>query len=266
MRAALLALFVFLGVGGAAAQEDTLADIRQELAILFVELQRLKQELSTTGTPSVAQSGSVLSRVNALEARVQSLTGKTEELEFRIDRVVRDGTNRVGDLEFRLCELEEGCDIASLGETPSLGGVDAAPVAPPQPVPNVTGLAVNEQSDFQAAQAALDAGDFTSAADLFASFVKTYPGGPLTVDAQVLQGQAHRELGEMQAAARAYLAAFTFAPNGPRAPEALFELGSSLAALGQVNEACLTLGEVMNRFPGGEFAARAASAEVAQGC
>ena len=34
----------------AAAQDDaTLADIRQELTVLFVEVQKLKRELSTTG-------------------------------------------------------------------------------------------------------------------------------------------------------------------------------------------------------------------------
>ncbi len=41
------------GVLGAAvpvlAQDQTLADIRQELSVLSVEVQRLKRELSTTG-------------------------------------------------------------------------------------------------------------------------------------------------------------------------------------------------------------------------
>ena len=41
-------------------------------------------------------------------------------------------------------------------------------------------------------------------------------------------------------------------------PDALFKLGTSLGALGQTAEACVTLSEVINRFPGGEAAARAA--------
>ncbi len=36
----------------AAQQDQTLADIRQELSVLFVDVQRLKRELSTTGWPS----------------------------------------------------------------------------------------------------------------------------------------------------------------------------------------------------------------------
>ena len=41
----------------AAQSDQTLADIRQELSVLYVEIQKLKRELSTTGTPSVQLSG-----------------------------------------------------------------------------------------------------------------------------------------------------------------------------------------------------------------
>ncbi|MEM6728925.1 MAG: tol-pal system protein YbgF [Pseudomonadota bacterium] len=265
MRALAFAL-ALLALPLSAQTSETLADLRQELSVLFVDLQRLKQELNTTGAASGVGAGSVLDRVAAIEGRVQQLTAKAEELEFRIDRVVRDGTNRIGDLEFRICELEDGCDIAALGETPTLGGVDAAPEPATEAAPDVSGLTVNESSDYQAAQDALAAGDFAQAADLFAAFVATYPGGPLTVDAQYFQGVAHEGLGEMNAAARAYLAAFTLAPNGPRAPDALVALGSALGALGQRAESCTTLAEVINRFPGGEAAARAASALDRLGC
>ncbi|MEL7298861.1 MAG: tol-pal system protein YbgF [Pseudomonadota bacterium] len=265
MRALALALCLLAGPALAQDQE-TLADIRQELSVLFVDIQRLKQELNTTGAPTGAGGGSVLDRVNAIEQELQRLTSKSEELEFRIDRIVRDGTNRIGDLEFRICELEEGCDIAALGQTPTLGGVDAAPEPPAAPAPDTSGLTVNENEDFQAAQTSLASEEYAAAADAFAAFVATYPGGPLTIDAQYFQGEAHEGLGEMRAAARAYLAAFTADPLGPRAPDALFKLGTSLGALGQTSEACVTLGEVTNRFPGGEAAARAVAAQGTLGC
>ena len=163
MRATLkaLALALLLAPAGAGAQQaGTLADIRQELAVLFVELQKLKRELSTTGgAAQPADSGPLLDRVNAIEGQVQRLTAKTEELEFRIDRVVRDGTNRVGDLEFRLCELEPGCDIAGLEPGDTLGGV--APQTGGDTPPADTGsgtdtddspqLAVSEREDFDRA-------------------------------------------------------------------------------------------------------------------
>ena len=104
-----------LGTAPVLAQDkQTLADIRQELTVLFVEIQKLKRELSTTGSASAAVSGSsVLDRVNAIENELSRVTAKTEELELRVDAIVRDGTNRIADLEFRLVEAEGG-DVSKL--------------------------------------------------------------------------------------------------------------------------------------------------------
>ena len=81
-RAALVSL-ALLVPGAAHAQQETLADIRQELSVLYVELQRLRGELNTTGAPSGSGGGgSVLSRVDAIEAELRRLTSATEELEM----------------------------------------------------------------------------------------------------------------------------------------------------------------------------------------
>lgn len=251
------------------AQDQTLGDIRQELTMFYVEIQRLKTELNTTGTPEGTPSGgTVLDRVTAIEAELQRLTGKTEELEFRINRITRDGTNRIGDLEFRLCELEEGCDINALGDTPSLGGIDNATDVPEPVAAPVAGpaLAVGEQADFERAQQALSSGDFRGAAAQFATFVETYPGGPMSSEAHYLRGEAFESLGEMTNAARAYLDAFSGDPVGVRAPDALFKLGAALGGLGQQQDACITLGEVLARFPTSEAALDAQSARANLGC
>ncbi|MEL7151165.1 MAG: tol-pal system protein, partial [Pseudomonadota bacterium] len=115
--------FVFLATPSLAQDQQTLADIRQELTVVYVEMQKLKRELSTTGGVNTNLAGTnTFERLDAMEAELQRLTAATERLTNRVDAVVADGTNRIGDLEFRLCELETGCDIASLGETSTLGG------------------------------------------------------------------------------------------------------------------------------------------------
>lgn len=257
-----------------AAQDraQTLADIRQELTVLYVEIQRLKSELNTTaGASAPAGGGSMLDRVNGIEAQVTRLTAKTEELEFRINQIAKDGTNRVGDLEFRLCELEADCDVMKLGDTPTLGGGTLPTVTGPAtsatPAPDAGGqLAVAERADFDAAMAALEAGDAAAAADLFSRFVQTYPGGPLTGEAQFMLGEALSEQGLVADAARAFLASFSGSPEGRNAPEALLRLGIALGQLGQLNEACVTLGEVMNRFPAAAAVAEAQAARADLGC
>jgi tol-pal system protein YbgF len=257
-----------------AAQDraQTLADIRQELVVLKSEIDALKIELSTTGGASGSgASGPALTRLDTIEAALTALTGKAEAIEFRLNKVVEDGTRRVADLEFRLTELAGG-DLSTLPETPPLGGEapkvigggTVEPVAPP--AAGGAELAVSEQADFDAAKLAFDGADFRGAADKLQAFTTTYTGGPLTQEAHYLRGEALAQLGETANAARAYLEAFSGAPDGPRAPEALFKLGQALNQLGQGPEACVTLTEVTVRFPGGQPAADAAAAMRAFGC
>lgn len=269
---ALMALPTFVLAQDRAA---TLADIRQELTVLHVEMQKLKRELSTTGSAAqLDASGSVFDRVAAIEGELQRLTGKTEDLELRLNQVVTDGTNRIGDLEFRLVELEGG-DVSKLGETTTLGGG-----AMPSETSLVEGIgatldatagtgeqmAVGEQADFETANAALDARNFDEAEVLFTSFLTNYPGGPLSDQASLKRGQALEGKGDITQAARAYLETFSAAPKGPVAADALFHLGQALGSLGQRDEACLTLGEVAVRFPGSAAEGKAAAAKQTLGC
>lgn len=271
MRIAVLVLTALMILGPvrlAAQDQQTLADIRQELTVLYVEVQRLKREMSTTGGPSVNTSGtSVLDRVGAIEAELQRLTAETEELDNRVNRIVTDGTNRIGDLEFRLVELEGG-DVSALSETTTLGG-DAPNTSAPAveaSEPAGTELAVGEERDYQSASSALEAGDYGKAAELFAAFNQSYPGSPLAPQANLSRGKAMDGLGDTREAARAYLASFTGDNAGPVAPEALFELGAALGRLGQTSQACVTLSEVKARFPVAEATNKANMEMTTLGC
>ncbi len=237
--------------GAKAQQEQTLADIRQDLNILFVEIQRLKRELSTTNAPSVATGGaSVLDRVGAIEQELQRLTAQTEALQHRVEQVVADGTNRIADLEFRLVEAEGG-DVSQLAETTTLGGEVQTGLLPPLTPGNAdqSQLAVGEQADFDAATEAMAAGDPARAAELFANFNETYPGSPLAAQAALQRGKALNDIGDTREAARAFLESYRVDQSGPTAPDAVLELGIALGKLGKTQEACVTLGEVALRYP-----------------
>ncbi|MCF6233727.1 MAG: tol-pal system protein YbgF [Rhodobacteraceae bacterium] len=270
-----LATFVGLSPMVVTAQDaQTLADIRQELTILHVEMQKLRRELSTTGTSNLILGGSsVLERVGSIETQLQRLTARTEQMDHRIDQIVTDGTNRIGDLEFRLVELEGG-DISALGETTTLGGGAAAPVgdaniAPPdsgETVDSGEQMAIGEEADFQQASKALADGAYKKAADLFTEFESAYPGSPLAAEANLSRGKALDGLGDTREAARAYLASFTSDATGPVAPDSLFQLGVALGRLGQTDQACVTLGEVGARFPGALAASDARKEMTRLGC
>ena len=258
------------GMSHAQDRAQTLADIRQEMTVLYVELQKLKRELSTTGgaRANLAAAGT-LERLDQLEQELGRLTSKTEELENRINRIVKDGTNRLGDLEFRLVELEGG-DVSKLGETTTLGGDMEAPAltdpANPEPAEDAPELAVGEKRDFARAKDLLEQGDAKQAAQLLARFKEDYPGSPLAPDVDYFHGEALLALGDTANAARAYLDSFSASPNGGRAPDALYKLGLTLGDLGQKNEACISLGEVATRFPGAPAIADAQKAMQDLGC
>jgi len=279
--------FVFLATPALAQDQQTLADIRQELTVVYVEMQKLKRELSTTGGVNTNLAGTnAFERLDAMEAELQRLTAATERLTNRVDAVVADGTNRIGDLEFRLCELETGCDIASLGETSTLGGgalpaatgggnieTSAAP-APATGGSDVGGLAdlggvelaFAEKDDFERAKASYDSGNFEGAAEQFQRFTETYQGGPLTGLAHLMRGESLSKLGLNSSAAQAYLESYSGTPNGPTSSMALLKLGVSLDRIGQTQQACITLNEVTVRFPASDESLEAQAARASMGC
>ncbi len=273
MRGILIALLLMSGPAFGQDRDQTLADIRQELTVLYVEMQKLKRELSTTSGVDANLAGTnTLERVNTMEAQLTRLTAASEALTNRVDRIVADGTNRIGDLEFRLCELEASCDIATLGETTTLGGgvlpsaaQTTAPVAEGSSLGGVE-LAVAEKADFDRAKALFDEGSFEIAADQLQRFTETYQGGPLTGLAHLLRGEALQNMGQTSSAARAYLESYSGTPNGPTSPTALLKLGLALNGLGQSSEACITLGEVTLRFPASDASIEAQAARANMGC
>jgi len=260
-----LALLLVLAATPAVAQE-TLADIRTDLVRVARDIAGLRGELAATGAQGPAIAGTALDRLNALEEQLTRLTAKAEALEMRINRVVTDATNRIGDLEFRLVELEGG-DLGQLGQITPLGGDPTTPAFVPGPTrPTGVEMAVGERADFDRARAELERGNHQAAAAQFAAFVQNYPGGPMTGEAEYLRGEALDGQGQTAAAARAWLQSFSDDPGGARAPDALYRLGTALHALGQASEACVTLSEVPVRYPGTAAAGQAIEARTRFGC
>ena len=125
MRLLYIVIFALLTTGANAQnKEQTLADVRQDLTILYIEMLKLKREVSTSGvtSPQVVKSGSSFVRLEAIESELQRLIAQTEEFQYHVDRVVREGTNRIEILEFRLVELE-GDDVPIISEASTLVAV-----------------------------------------------------------------------------------------------------------------------------------------------
>ena len=274
----LIMILVFPTVVFAQSEPDpeALAEIRSELTQLYAEISSLREELSkpVAGASATQSTGPALVRLDAMEAQLRKLTGNVEQLRFRISQVVEDGTRRIGDLEFRLVELEGG-DISALGDTPTLGGqaenTQMASIVPVQPqndgtVDDAPELAFAEQSDFEQAAQSLGDGDFANAVMQFGQFLTNYPGGPLSAQAYYHLGEAQEAMGQHKEAARSYLDSFTAQPTGNYAPQALMRVGVALGTLGRVDKACQTLNEVIVRYPESEVVDATRNNQQQLGC
>lgn len=252
------------------AGAQTVADIRAELNVLNGQVQELRDQLVQRGGAGglPREPASALTRLDQLEAELERLTGRVEVLTNDLSRILEDASNRVADIEFRLTELEGG-DPSLLGEPEPLGGGFTRPQPRPRadaPADGAAQFTVTEQSDFDAAVAAAEAGDNARAAELFDQFLATYPGGPLASEAQYRRGEALAAQGAWREAARSFLDAFSGAPQDPVAPRALYQLAVSLGELGRTDEACLTLTEVDIRYPASEVAGDVAAQRQVLGC
>jgi tol-pal system protein YbgF len=226
----------------APAQADTVADLRAELTALSSVVADLARELSSGDAASQPDfDGALIDRVERIREELARLTGRTEELEFRIRRTIDEASNRLGDLEFRMTELEGGDTSALPPSRPLDSGSGVADGDTPQ-------LAAGEQTAFESARALANDGDYDAAADALQQFLEFYPGSPLGADASMLLGEVHRTRDAEPDAARAYLNLYLADPDGADAPRALLALGESLGRLEQREEACVMFDELIDRF------------------
>ncbi len=271
-RAALSVMLAVSLAGGAWAAPDaaTLADLRGQLSDLRGQLQSLRSELRASGTAGFQAAGgaSAIDRMNAMESHLMQLTNQAERLQNRINSMSRDTDRQLADLEFRLCEIDDTCDLSSLTTTvPHAGGnPDVAPAAPAPSSGDDPAATRSEQEDFDAARAVLEQGDHARAAQMFADVAQTHAGGPLTAEALFLRGQALQLAGQPREAAAAWLEGFAADPDGPRAGESLLGIATVIEGQGDATAACLYLAEVPARFPGTPQAATAEQRVAELGC
>ena len=91
--------------------------------------------------------------------------------------------------------------------------------------------------------------DYAVAEESFRNFLKKHPGEKLSSEAAYWLGESLFQRQRYRDAAEAFLNVSTKYETSSKAPDALFRLGQSLAALGEKEAACASLGEVARKFP-----------------
>ena len=194
---------------------EQISEIRLELSENKVSIVKEAIEASENIVASGIKksAGSVLYRLDAIEEEMRNLTGIIEELQFYTKNIAFDATNRIGDLEFRITELEGG-DLSLLGNSRVIGGSVKTSNTNAE-------LAITEKSNYDNALKLLNENDYELALLEFDKLIKAFPNGPLTVAAHYSKGDAFIGLTAWDQGINSYLESFSLEPNGKYAQKAL---------------------------------------------
>ncbi len=222
-------------------------------------------------------------RLSALEGQIRDLTGRIEETLNRVTQVQQRLEKLVGDVDFRLGELEKGktpapadaaaAPASAAPTTPGApvvrpgearlqlvpGGPPTAPQAAqaggaPAAASNVTLPAGPPETQYEFAyglyqQAVQDRGDFGRAETALRSFVSANGTHRLAGDAQYWLGETFYARRDWTNASAAFAEQFRRFPQNAKAPDSLLRLGQSLGQLNRKPDACGTLAELDKRYP-----------------
>lgn len=224
-------------------------DLLYRLDVLSAEIADIRARLGGSVQQPVRPSVGT-GEVGALEDEIRRLTAKVERLENQVRQLNAQSSNRLGDIEFRLNELEgvPNDGAASQPLIPNQGAQVETPTA---------ALSAGEQGDLDLAINDVNQGRFDQAEDRLRQFLNSHPSSPLRGEAWYWLGESQFVRGNLADSARSYLNGYQEDRTGRRAASNLLKLGTSLGRLGQLNEACSTLGEVKLQFPNSPEARRA---------
>lgn len=210
--------------------------------------------------PSAADSALKIGR---LEQEVQALTGRVEELTWRLDqanaRIESLTAAMAGDT---LGAAEYGAPLpgapgragaaGATGGPARLGGSDdpiGDRIAEASGDEAEVALPLDANEAFEYASSFLLRGDYARAQKAFELYVAAFPNHPRTAEAQFRLGEVYLATGANADAADAFIAHIKKYPNDPRAAEAYLKLGTAFARLQKNTEACQVFKSMRGKFP-----------------
>ena len=209
----------------------------------------------------------LLNQVTALREELRALRGQVEELQQQNQVLETSVRNQYLDVDDRLSRLEGGGAGAEPGAVPPPASADGAAAAPARPASGAAdsapivfgdaGLLANaadERSAYDAAFAALRAGDYSAAAGMFNEFLSLYPAGSYAPNATYWLGESYYVTQDYASARTRFQAILDRWPTHDKAPGALLKVGLSQYGQGDLAAAEATLVRVAEQYPGTDAA------------
>ena len=190
-------------------------------------------------------------RMSAIEKTLRELTGRVEEIGYKLAQTQNFFDKYATDQELRLQALDQKIQAtaaALAAMTPPAPApqsnanlppsTDASPPAPTDP-----------KAQYDQAIASLQNADYPLAEKQLRAFIQANPKDALSANAQYWLGETHYVQGDFQGAAVEFLKSYKQSPKGPKAPDSLLKLALSLSNSDKKREACASFAKLAKEFP-----------------
>lgn len=191
----------------------------------------------------------MLTRLDKLQGEVRELRGEVELLNHEFDDLKRRQKDLYLDMDRRLRKLEVGSvpvPPAALPPAATPGTTAAQPETPP---PAAAAPTAGEEAAYQKAFNLLKEGRYPQAETAFRDFLKTYPTGAYSDNAQYWLAETKYVTKQFNEALTEFQKVVNQYPNSAKVADAKLKLGFIHYELGQWDAAKQALTEVINGYP-----------------
>ena len=205
---------------------------------------------------SVGKNQAVLDlfrEIENLKGEVAKMRGQMEVLTNGIETSQKRQQDFYVDLDTRLRRLETSAIPPAAGAAPT----DVAPVAGAKPGSAAGATSTAEMRSYEAAQNLRRIGNYQGAIVAFQSFTKQYPKSSLASSAQYWIGDSYFNLRDYRMAITSQRLLLASYPDSAKVPDALLNIASAQAELGEVAAARRTMDEILAKHPGSDAAEKA---------
>jgi tol-pal system protein YbgF len=221
---------------------------------LVHQLQNSGQNRQNTEKTLRAQYAGLSADMESMQEELRLLSGRVEEIQYRIDRKATDFENSgqksqerldainisLSKMEERLSQVEQYLNLGTKSPKSSGNNPKAAKVSKPG--------ASGEQL-YAEARKAYDSGDFDKARQLFQNIIKEFPKSRNVDNAQFWIGESYYREKWFERAILEYQTVIEKYPKGNKVPAAMLKQGMALQQIGEKPSARLIFEELINKYP-----------------
>lgn len=186
-------------------------------------------------------------RVYQLEKALQGVTGQLENANFKAEQATQKLEHLQKDIDLRFQDLRQGGGLAggviaggAVATTTHSNNSFTTPNSAETSITSIANL-TDPKAQYDAAYAAAQRGDFSTAERSFKTFLEKNPDHSLAGNAEYWLSDISYTRKDYATAAAGFATAYKKYPKHSKSPDMLYKLGASFGHMGKKTEACKAL-------------------------